>query len=78
MIDHINIQDPERRGVESQMYRDLLEIGQLRVELKQLRQWYDALANDLTSIFTRIERGDQTELHYRDGRVFVITGKEKQ
>lgn len=78
MSDHINIQDPERRGVESQVYRDMLEIQTLKVELRQLRQWYDALANDLSAIFNRIERGDPAELHYRDGRIFVITGKERE
>lgn len=78
MADHINIQDPERRGVDSQMYRDRLEVDKLKVELNQLRLWYDTLVNDLSAIFNRIERGDPAELHYRDGRVFVITGKEKE
>ena len=77
MPDHINIQDPDCRGVDSEIYRSRLTIEQQKVELAQLRLWYDALAKDLASIFTRIERGDPAELHYKDGRVFVITGAEK-
>lgn len=75
--DHINIQHPERRGADSDTYRSRLEIEQLRAELKQLRMWYDTLERDLTAIFTRIERGDEAELHYPDGRIFVIAGRER-
>lgn len=76
-MDHINIQHPDHRGVESQTYRDRLEIDKLRVELKQLRQWYDAVCKDLESIFNRTEKGDISELHYPDGRVFQISGHER-
>lgn len=76
-VDHINIQHPDRRGVESETYRSRLEIDKTQLELKQLRLWYDALSNDLEAIFNRIERGDPAELHYPDGRVFVVTGKER-
>ncbi|MFZ5713020.1 MAG: hypothetical protein ACOY3N_09290 [Bradyrhizobium sp.] len=72
--DHINIQHPEKRGVESRYYRDQLENEKLRVELKQLRAWYDTVSKDLESIFNRIEDGKSAELHYPDGRVFIITG----
>lgn len=72
MADHINIQHPDYCGVESRSYRDRLEIEKLKLELKQLRQWYDSVSNNLESIFTRIERGETAELHYPDGRVIVI------
>jgi hypothetical protein len=77
VADHINIQDPDYRGVESQSYRDRLEIEKLRIELKQLRLWYDAIENDLSSIFSRTARGAETELHYKDGSVYVISGVER-
>lgn len=75
--DHLNIQHPDRRGADSDTYRFILQIEQQKVELKQLRQWYEALERDLEAIFNRIERGDPAELHYPDGRVFVITGTER-
>lgn len=75
--DHINIQHPNRHGPDSESYRSNLAIDTLKIELKQLRIWYDCMARDLEAIFNRIERGDPAELHYPDGRVFVVTGKEK-
>lgn len=47
MADHINIQHPERRGVDSDTYRWIMENDKLKLELKQLRQWYDTLERDL-------------------------------
>jgi hypothetical protein len=73
--DHINIQHPEKRGVESDYYRQRLLLTKTKAELEQLTQWYLQLQSDLEAIFNRIERGDRAELHYPDGRVFVITGK---
>lgn len=78
MPDHINIQHPEHNDVESNFYRSRLKIEQQAIELKQLRQWYDSVCGDLTSIFTRIERGDAVELHYKDGSVRVVTGKLRE
>lgn len=75
--DHMNIQHPERRGVDSEAYRARLENEKLRIELTQLRDWYDRLERDMAAIFNRIERGDAAELHYPDGRIFVIAGKER-
>lgn len=77
MADHINIQHPEPRGVHSDFYRQILTEKKLRAELDQLTTWYQALEADLKSIFTRIERGEPCELHYPDGRVMLITGKEQ-
>lgn len=77
MADHINIQHPDYRGVESQTYRDRLEIEKLKVELQQLRRWHDAVSGDLEAIFNRIEKGDTAELHYPDGRVFEVSGTER-
>ena len=75
--DHINIQHPDRYDVFGESYQARLKIERLEGELKQLGIYRDLIANNLTAIFTRIERGDPAELHYPDGRVFVITGKEK-
>lgn len=77
MADHVNIQHPDRRGVESSMYRSMLENGKLQLELKQLRQWYDQLERDLDSIFTRTAADLETELHYPDGTVYIISGKAR-
>lgn len=76
-VDHINISHPDYHGVESHTYRDRLEIEKLRLELKQLRMWYDTVSRNLESIFNRIEKGDIAELHYPDGRVFQISGHER-
>jgi hypothetical protein len=70
--DHINIQHPDYRGVESQTYPDRLEIEKLRAELKQLRMYHDAVCSDLESIFNRIGEGLTAELHYPDGRIIAI------
>lgn len=78
MPDHINIQHPDRRGVASDYYRSMLEIKKLKAELEQLGQWYLSVSGDLEAIFTRIERGETAELHYPDGRVFVVEGKERE
>lgn len=75
--DHINIQHPDHRGVHSTMYRDMLEITKLKAELEQLTRWHRAVCDDLESIFNRVEDGQPAELHYPDGRVFVVTGTEK-
>jgi phospholipase C len=74
---HINIQHPEPRGINSDLYRQTLAEKKLRVELEQLTAWYRAITDDLTAIFNRIEAGEPCELHYPDGRVFQITGKEQ-
>lgn len=76
--DHININHPERRGADSDRFRSILEHDKLKLELTQLRQWYDMLERDLTAIFTRVERGDPVELHYPDGSVYVVTGKPRE
>ncbi len=73
--DHINIQAPERFDIDSMPYRDRLEIEKLKIELRQMRGHYDALRQNLEAIFNRIECGQTAELHFFDGRVFVITGK---
>lgn len=75
--DHININHPDRRGVESDAYRWILENEKLKLELKQLRQWHEVVERDLSAIFNRIERGDKVELHYPDGRCFVVTGVDR-
>lgn len=75
--DHINIQPPENFEIDGDRYRVRLENEKLQIELKQMRMFYDALHGNLESIFNRIERGEKAELHYKDGRVFVISGEER-
>lgn len=75
--DHINIQHPARRDIHCDMYRDRLAVKKMQVELEQLTQWHESVCRDLESIFNRIEEGEPCELHYPDGRVIVITGKER-
>ena len=76
--DHINIQHPDSRGIHSFEYTQILEVSKLKVELEQLKQWHRAVCADLESIFNRVEDGQPAELHYRDGRVFVVTGNERK
>jgi hypothetical protein len=78
MANHINIQDPDNQGLDSSTYRNRLEIDKLQLELKQLQIWYRSLEEQLSSIFTRIRRGETCELHYRDGTVYVISGVERE
>lgn len=75
--DHININHPDSpgRAVDGNVYRGILERDKIALELKQLQQWHDCLVRDMTSIFTRIERGEPVELHYPDGSVYIVTGK---
>jgi hypothetical protein len=78
MPDHINIQHPDYRGLHTFEYCQILENKKLKAELDQLTQWHRAVCSDLESIFNRIEDGQVVELHYKDGRVFVITGKQRE
>lgn len=74
MADHINIRPP----------RDLFEMedrmakARLEAEMKVLQAAYEKVCADLDSIFTRIARGDQVELHYPDGQVVLITRARKR
>ncbi|WP_159953159.1 hypothetical protein [Rhizobium sp. 18065] len=74
MPDHINIQHPEYR--ESRL-RDAIGLAQLEAKVRTLESHIAAANSDLESIFTRIERGDQCELHMKTGEVYVIRGKLK-
>jgi hypothetical protein len=75
--DHININHPERLEIYNESYRGLMEKRKLELEVKQLTEWLEIACRDLEAIFTRIERGETSELHYPDGRVFVIRGEER-
>jgi len=74
MADHINISAPRMRYE----LQDQLETAKMRAELDTLRMHYDSRANDLASIFNRIARGEQVELHYPDGTVIPITRARKR
>jgi len=74
VADHINIRAP----------RDLFEMedrfqkARLEAEMKVLQTAYETVRADLDSIFTRIGRGEQVELHYPDGKVVLITKAKKR
>ncbi|AID18367.1 hypothetical protein PPF1_54 [Rhizobium phage vB_RleM_PPF1] len=75
MPDHINIHHPDSRA----KYRhEMLEIVQLRARVSTLESFLLNAEGDLEAIFTRIERGDEVELHMQSGAVFVITGKVRK
>ncbi|MBY2911405.1 hypothetical protein [Rhizobium leguminosarum] len=74
MPDHININHPDSRA----KYRhEMLEIVQLRARVSTLESFLLNAEGDIEAIFTRIERGDEVELHMQSGAVFVITGKKR-
>lgn len=72
MADHINIHHPDGREVRR---RIAIEIAELQARIKVLNNDVLDMESDLNSIFTRIERGDEVELHMQHGGVFVVTGK---
>lgn len=75
--DHINISHPLKYEIHGDTYQSRLQSRKLQVELEQLTQFYEVVSRNLEAIFTRIEMGQPAELHYPDGRVFIITGKER-
>lgn len=76
--DHINISHPQRYELHGDLYQDRLQNRRLQVELEMLKQFYELVSRNLESIFNRIESGQSAELHYPDGRVFIVTGKERE
>lgn len=74
MADHINISAPRDRDA----LRDRIEKAQMKAELETLRIHYDSMVENLDSIFTRIARGEQVELHYPDRTVIPITRARKR
>jgi hypothetical protein len=72
MVNHINIQHPDKNGVDSSLYRDRLAIEKLKIELSQLQLWHSTVCSNLESIFDRSRVGEKSELHYPDGSVIVI------
>ncbi|MBB3297841.1 MULTISPECIES: hypothetical protein [unclassified Rhizobium] len=75
MPDHINIHHPDSRA---KYRRERLLIEELRAKVSTLESFLIDAEGDLEAIFTRIERGDEVELHMPSGAVFVITGKERE
>lgn len=69
MADHINIRLPCRRSE----LQESIASAQMKIEMELLRNAYDDMRGELESIFTRIARGEQVELHYPDGTVVPIT-----
>ncbi|ANM12102.1 hypothetical protein [Rhizobium sp. N324] len=75
MPDHVNIHHPDRRA---ERREKAVTIAELRAKISTLETYLDSAERDLEAIFTRIERGDEVELHMQSGAVFVITGKERE
>ena len=69
MADHINISAPRSRSE----LQERIGAEQAKAEMTILRSAYDDMASNLDSIFTRIARGEQVELHYPDGKVILVT-----
>lgn len=69
MADHINISAPRHRYE----MQDAIARAHMEAEMKLLQMHHDKMADDLDSIFTRIARGEQVELHYPDGKVILVT-----
>lgn len=70
MTDHINITHPDSRDRWMHYRR---EIERLKADLTLTNSMLMEVQGDLSSIFTRIQRGEQVELHYPDGTVIPIT-----
>lgn len=69
MADHVNISDPDGYPDE---WRHRLAVAKLEAELKVTQLERDHYRRELDAVFTRISRGDDAELHYRDGKVIRI------
>lgn len=69
MADQVNIPDPYTadRDWQRLMESELAKTRESVLTRRIMEQ--DA---QLSAIFTRIERGDDVELHYRDGTVIVV------
>ncbi|MGR9441639.1 hypothetical protein [Rhizobium leguminosarum] len=75
MPDHINIHHPDNRA---KYRRERLAIEELRAKVTTLENFLLDAEGDLEAIFTRIERGDEVELHMPSGEVFIVTGKPRK
>ncbi len=69
MADHVNIADPDSRG---NYWGDRLFIAKLEAELKCAQAERDHYRDNLDAVFTRIARGEEAQLNYRDGSVIRI------
>jgi hypothetical protein len=74
MADHINISEPDQYG---QVYGLRKRVAMLEAELAFVSQWKDALIADLDALFTRIGRGEECILYYRNGETITIIPKPK-
>jgi hypothetical protein len=69
MADHINISQIDRFD---SRWDDRLAYEKLKVELDIMTKRFEQAQSNLDAIFSRVARGDEVELHYRDGAVVRI------
>ena len=69
MASHINIQQIERFDTN---WDWALADLKAKAELEIMTKRFEQAASQLDAIFTRIARGDEVELHYRDGSVIRV------
>lgn len=72
MADHINIHHP---GPREERMRRAIEIAELKARIATMEGYMLDMEGDLGAIFTRIQRGDNVELHYPDGTVINMFGE---
>lgn len=69
MADQVNIPDPDTADRD---WNRLMETELARTRESVLSRRIMEQGSQLSAIFNRIERGEDVELHYRDGTVIVI------
>jgi len=69
MADHVNIIQIERFD---QHWDDRLAHDKIKAELEIMTMRFQQAQSNLDAIFTRIRRGDDVELHYRNGDVIRV------
>lgn len=74
MADHVNISHPD--GREERMAHRIRE-AELKARISVMESYMLEMNADLNAIFTRIERGHDVELHYRDGTVVHIVDRDR-
>jgi hypothetical protein len=69
MADYINISEIDRFDTR---WDERVAFDKIKVELDIMTKRFEQAESHLSAIFTRIGRGDEVQLHYRDGEVVRI------